>query len=365
MTGPRGRALRRNWTRTDTLGALVLLVGAIMLFNRVVLDQSYEWCTPRPYFRGSMIHLGLTSVSALAIGLGLLPLIAGLVSLRPARPARRSDLPRFRCVPGHLDHLRLAVCRHEGRLPVDALLDADRGAEPVLPLAAPARRDHARAGIPPADALGPRSPPSAFVLWIVLKEPYQLGPYYEAPGLLDPDDLQHALELGSVPSALGALHGLRDRPGAARRRARFRWLKAVTVVLLLGWLLAGEIQATDGNVQFADALRNASPTHLNWVDQRTHGQGVTYLYANATDNNGLWLTEFWNRDLKHVDSLDGSAPGPGPVGGPSLLSSGRDAVGGHRHALRAREQRRPRSRRRDRELRPDDPLSRPRDMEAA
>src|SRR5207248_2711170 len=35
VTGPHGRAMRANWTRGDTFGAFVLLVGALFLFNRV------------------------------------------------------------------------------------------------------------------------------------------------------------------------------------------------------------------------------------------------------------------------------------------------------------------------------------------
>ena len=57
---------------------------------------------------------------------------------------------------------------------------------------------------------------------------------------------------------------------------------------------------------------------LNWVDRHVHGQPVTYLGQEIKDPNGLWLTEFWNRSLKHVDSLDGSAPGPGPTYAPNL-----------------------------------------------
>ena len=36
------------------------------------------------------------------------------------------------------------------------------------------------------------------------------------------------------------------------------------------------------------------------------------------DPNGLWLLEFWNRSLKQVWSLDGTAPGPGPTLTPNL-----------------------------------------------
>ena len=60
-------------------------------------------------------------------------------------------------------------------------------------------------------------------------------------------------------------------------------------------------------------FRDNLPKPLDWVDQATHGRPVTYLGQEIKDPNGVWLTEFWNRSIKHVDSLDGSAPGPGPT----------------------------------------------------
>ena len=40
---------------------------------------------------------------------------------------------------------------------------------------------------------------------------------------------------------------------------------------------------------------------------------MTFLGQAIIDPNGLWLTEFWNRSIRHVYSLDGTAPGPGPT----------------------------------------------------
>ncbi len=319
VTGPRGRAFRRNWTRGDTVGAVMLLLGANFLFNRVVLNRSYEWMIASEYWKGRMIHLGLTAVAALAIGLGLLPLIAGLTSLRLRE--RRGD-PAYRAFAAFLATSIIFVSLYAATKAaylstLFSTLTEERNLIYLSPLLLVATMLVLESRRP---ALWVLFAAAAFVLYIVLHEPYQLGPYYEAPGfsiltLFNTHwnwDLSH-LHWGLFTAWVIGLALVAAAP-------RFRGVKPVTVALLLAWLLAGEMQATAGNVHFADQLRAASPRHLNWVDQRTHGQGVTYLFANATDNNGLWLTEFWNRDLKHVDSLDGTAPGPGPVGGPSLLS---------------------------------------------
>ena len=52
-----------------------------------------------------------------------------------------------------------------------------------------------------------------------------------------------------------------------------------------------------------------------------HGQPVTYLGQAILDPFGEQLTEFWNRSIKHVASLDGTAPGPGPVSTPQLVNA--------------------------------------------
>ncbi len=39
-----------------------------------------------------------------------------------------------------------------------------------------------------------------------------------------------------------------------------------------------------------------------------------------SDPTGLWLTEFWNRGIRNVWSVEGSAPGPGPTLTPDLAS---------------------------------------------
>ena len=45
-----------------------------------------------------------------------------------------------------------------------------------------------------------------------------------------------------------------------------------------------------------------------------------YLGRQITDANGIWLLEFWNRSLRYVWSIDGTAKGPGPTLSPDLLA---------------------------------------------
>jgi hypothetical protein len=102
----------------------------------------------------------------------------------------------------------------------------------------------------------------------------------------------------------------------------FRRNRAVAVAAVAvggAWMLTSQIATTSGEIRFANRFRAHLPPHLDWVDRATHGRPTTYLGQEIVDPNGLWLTEWWNRSIEHVDSLDGTAPGPGPTYMPNLL----------------------------------------------
>jgi hypothetical protein len=67
------------------------------------------------------------------------------------------------------------------------------------------------------------------------------------------------------------------------------------------------------------------PRPLDWLDELTHGKPTLYLGQNLNSGTdlGVWLTEFWNRSLRYVWSVDGSAPGPGPTQTPNTTVDGR------------------------------------------
>ena len=84
----------------------------------------------------------------------------------------------------------------------------------------------------------------------------------------------------------------------------------------------GQIATTVGVDHVANRLpRQPARSPSTWVDRDTDGKPVTYLGQAIKDPNGAVLTEFWNRSIHHVDSLDGSAPGPGPTGDAGLVGT--------------------------------------------
>jgi hypothetical protein len=89
---------------------------------------------------------------------------------------------------------------------------------------------------------------------------------------------------------------------------------------VLAWNLTGQITAASASKTFSDQLLTNYPRPLDWLDRTTGGERAMYLGQQITDANGLWLLEFWNKSLRDVWSLDGSAKGPGPTLSPDLLA---------------------------------------------
>jgi hypothetical protein len=320
ITGARGRSLRRDWTRGDTIGAIVLLIGAFILFNRVVMQHSYIWQYSTQYWKGRMVDLGLQATLAFVVGLGILPVIGGLASLRLRD---RRDEPVYRAFVAYfiasIVCLGLYTAVKAAYLSTNTLtVTEERNLIYLSPLmligtALVFHARHVDWRIVTAAC--------ALVAYLILEKPFQLNyPYFEAPGFSiltipnrhwhwDNQDLQWLL-LGLLAVSV-LLLAWRRRPAVA----------AIAAVLAGFWLVTAEIAATAGVDNLANRLRANMPAQLDWVDKATGGKPVTYLGKAILDPNGLQLTEFWNRSIKHVYSLDATAPGPGPTATPDIIRS--------------------------------------------
>jgi hypothetical protein len=319
FTGPRGKWVRRNWSRGDKLGALALAIGAAMLFNRYVLQHVSEWQVPTQYYKNRLVDYGLKAGLSFTIGLGVLPVIGGLVSLR--LPERRGD-PVYRAyaawTAASIGVISVYAAVKATSLSLNfATLWEERDLIYLAPLLL-----LGTAMVFQAKRLDWRFVAGATVLVLVmvgLKGLQLQFPYYEAPGSSIPAALanyrhwtDHSVRIG-----LFGIFALSLGLIALRRR---RWAAPLAAALLLGWMLAGEISMTVGLDNGADQYRANLPAQLNWVDAQVHGQPVTYVGQAVLDPFGEQLTEFWNRSIKHVTSLDGTAPGPGPTSTPNLVN---------------------------------------------
>lgn len=322
LVGPRGRRLRAGWSRADHIGAAVLLAGVAIVLNRLASPHANEWAVVTQNFRGRIWSYAFVSGSALAIGLGVLPMIAGLASLWV--PERRAD-PRWRAFAAFLGASILTFGLYTGvKAAYLSTFFTSRVQERNLIYLAPlllvgtavffsARRTW-WAGVAAA---------TAFVAWLVLGYGYQLGyPYFEAPGY------------GIAAWANRVLHW--DQPHISNALAvtlvvcvavialrRHTAVVAVAVLATAVWMVTGEITSARGSEHQAKQFVANMAQPLNWVDRATQRRPVTYLGQHVLDDTGVLLTEFWNRSLEHVDSLDATCCGPGPT-----LTPGVDRVDG-------------------------------------
>src|SRR5207247_1533739 len=93
-TARRWRARRSGWSRWDWTGAAILGIGIVIVINSFITHRSYSWYVATTLYKDRMLDNGLWAVGALTIGLGVLPVVAGLAALVRPRGVVRTDAER-------------------------------------------------------------------------------------------------------------------------------------------------------------------------------------------------------------------------------------------------------------------------------
>ena len=330
---PRARREYARWSRWDRIGAVVLLLGAVIVANAAVSNESFSWLVATRYYKERMIENGLWAVGALTIGVGVFPAVAGLAAF--VRPRGEKWTPELRAVVATCAALVVGfgwytAVKAAFISTTFSTLVVERNLIYVAPLLfvgtalfleRPRVRWWAAAG---AAALA--------LVSILLSHPYQMQfrIYFDAPGfsLLQaanrayswtPDHARDVL-IGMLVLSLVVLVLPRVLPRGSHA------VLASVAVLVLVWTLAGQLSAASASNTFSDEVTEDIAKPLNWIDRETGGAPTLYLGQRLTDYNGLWQMEFWNRSLDHVWSTDGSAPGPGPVVTPDLVNAATGAI---------------------------------------
>ncbi|MDX6477330.1 MAG: hypothetical protein QOH95_2841, partial [Gaiellaceae bacterium] len=313
VAGPRRKRLWSAWSRSDRAGACLLALGALILLNAVVSRHSNEWAVVTQSYKGQLWHLGLEAGSALVIGLGVLPAVAGLASLW--LPERKHDAD-WRAFAAFLGSSIFAFGTYTGikaayLSTIFGTFVEERNLIYLSPLLIVGAVVYFAARRPSLTALVVSA---AFCGWLVVAYGYQLGyPYFEAPGYgvavlanrsfhWDQPAIRVGLEVAlAVSVALCLVPFARGRLGPARPT-----LLGLAALAAAVWGLAGEVTSARGSQAGATQLAANLPQPLDWVDRLSHGKGVTYLGQQIGSDVGLELTEFWNRSIKHIWTLDGT-----------------------------------------------------------
>lgn len=329
-TSEQWRARRRGWSRGDWLGAVTLFVGAVIVVNAFVGRHSLEWEIATRLYKDRMLEYGLWAFGAFAIGLGVFPIAAWLTSLWPRSGAAQREAERcFTIVSvasigtfGFYTAVKSAYVSV-----VFSTLIYERNLMYLAPLAfigAALALERGRVRLRWLALV------TVFLAYVLQGTPYQMRYHFisDAPGLAilawlnrtfawTPETARAVLLWMLAVSTLVLL--LSRVPKPFDRGAR--QLGVAAAALALAWNLTGAITAGNASNSFAKSFRDSQPDPIDWVDRLTGGEPTVYIGQQIADPNGINLTEFWNRSIKKVWSLDGTAERtPGPTYTPDLIS---------------------------------------------
>jgi len=328
----RMRRWRATWTTWDRIGAAVLAVGAVIILAAFIGHRSNEWATATTLWKGRMVEYGSWASGAFAIGVGVLPAIALLAVLAvPASERVRPGVRAFVVVSGGavVSFGWYAAIKGAYLSTTFSSLVVERNLLYLAPLAFLATAYLLERAVAPLWAVVAAG---AAVFAMIASVPIDRGvdsfPYYEAHGLsilaLANREWAWPLErienvLVVVTIAATALLAVLGTP-LRGRMSRIAAPAAVAVAVgLLAWNLTAEVYAAVGEHDFSARVESNIPKPNDWIDRAAGGGSVVMLGQRMNDNPlGVSSTEFWNRSIQKVWSVDGSGPGPGHTLTPDL-----------------------------------------------
>ena len=277
---------------------------------------------------GTMLRQVKWAWGATIIGLGVLPAVIGIAMVVPATGIRRTRaLAAFTSVLGASLVVLTAYVAVKGTYQAATFEERieERNLLYIAPLLTIALANFAATRQIRVWALVLAA---ALTAWSIGSLPLNLaGLEGDAPGIAILSRWHDDYELGpnSAHRILFGLIGLSVLVGLAplllRRRRVATWIVVGAFVLSIGWSTWAETAAATYSNNFSDLFYNSLPKPPGWVDEATGDKPVVYIGQKIADPNGVWSMEFWNRNIRKVWSLDGSAPGPGPVLTPNVITT--------------------------------------------
>ena len=308
---------RSTWTTGDWVGAVMLAVGVAIVGSAAAGHQSEPWYVATGFFKHRVFDHGVWSLAAMAIGLGVLPIIATVAAFLSSS-VRATDRGRAFVVVGvtaFVSFVGYAAVKGAYLSTVFSLLIVERNVIYLVPVALAAT---AAVLARPIASVPGLAAGLLICLFLILNAEFRLDqyPYFEAPSLAitaltnrnfswDPIDVERALVVAALVSV--AILVARSR---VRSQAVGLGVAVVAAVAVASWSLTAEVYAARGLNLFAERLHGATPRPVDWVDRATGGEPALYLGQHINDANPIWLLEFWNYSIDKVWSLDGTAPLP-------------------------------------------------------
>lgn len=322
---------RSSWSSWDWVGFVTLGVGAAVGASALLGHLSKTWRDTTSTFPERIVEHAAWASGALAIGIGVLPLIAGVAAL--ARPRTEAGDPKTRAFVvtsafALVVFVGYAGLKGAGISITFSTLVVERNLIYLYPILSAATALALARGVGRGWAIAGAT---IFTLYVVTEVPLRLEnyPYYEAHGLSMPAFLNRewGWPEGRIETTLlvacfvsvAILVALRYLPRGSRA---FAAVASTAAVAVFAWSLTTEVYAAEGERLLATQIAENLPVPYDWVDRATGGGSTVVLGQQMSDDpTGVYLTEFFNRSVVKVWSTDGTAPGPGAILTPDLASA--------------------------------------------
>lgn len=324
-----GRRWRSEWSRWDWVGAVTLLVGIAFGFSAAMGHVSASWRETTFLYKDRIFDHAVWAVGALAIGIGVLPVLAGIAAL--ARPKTERHDPETRAfvvtsVVAIAVFLAYAGIKGAYISTVFSTLVVERNLIYLCPILFAATALAFARGVGRGWAIAGAA---IFTVYVVNATPLRLDqyPYYEAHGLSIAAFANRELGWteGRIENILLAACVLALVVVVALKILRrgsigFAAVAGTAAVLVVAWSMTAEVYAAEGERIFSERIERNLPKPYDWVEQATNGGSVVVIGQQISDPTGVWLTEFFNPSIRKMWSLDGTAPRPGPILTPDLAA---------------------------------------------
>jgi hypothetical protein len=330
----RVRRWRAEWSAWDWTGAVTLAVGAALAFSAAMGHASTAWRETTFVFKDRIFEHAAWATGALAIGIGVLPVLAGVAAL--ARPKSEAHDPRTRgfvvmSVAAIAVFITYAGIKGAYNSTVFSTLVVERNLIYLCPILFAATALAFARGVGRGWAIAGAA---VFTVYVVTAVPLRLDqyPYYEAHGLSIAAFANRELGWaeGTIENALVAACVLALVVVVALKLIRrcsiaYAAIAGVAAVAVVAWSMTAQVYAAEGERIFSEQVDANLAKPYDWVDEATGGGSVVVIGQRLTDPKGVQLTEFFNPSVRKVWSLDGTAinVGAGPILTPDL-----DAVDG-------------------------------------
>jgi hypothetical protein len=325
------RRWRATWGIWDKVGAVVVAIGIWIVLSSAIGHASTSWRNTNAIYKDRIFHHAMWSTGALAIGIGILPLLLGIAAL--ARPSSERRDPGTRAFVVTSASALTAFIWYAGIKgayisTVFGTIVAERNVIYLCPVlfAATALAIHRGVGRWWAVAAA-----TVFTLYVVPGTPLHLSefPYYEAHGLEMPAFANRVLGWpeGTIKAALWiaciAAFAVVVALRLLQRDSRaFRIVAGSAAAVVVAWSMTTEVYAAKGERHLSTSIDKNLVHPYDWIDRVTAKKSVVVLGQAITDPKGIQETEFFNRSIRKMWSLDGSAINVnGPILTPDLKTA--------------------------------------------